>query len=139
MSKRGHRPRGPTQRQLRVGELVRRKLALILADWVPQEDNSPSVPVTVGEVRMSPDLRRATVYVLPLGGQNTETVLAALNEHRRDIRRKLNRTLYLKYSPALEFVADPAFDQMDETRRLLSLESVRRDLSISRLQEDTSV
>ncbi len=139
MSKRGYRQRGPSQRQLRVGELVRRKLAQILSDWIPQEDNSHSAPITVGEVRMSPDLRKATVYVLPLGGQNTDIVLKALNEHRRDIRRKLNRTLYLKFSPALEFVADPAFDQMDETRRLLSLEPVRRDLSVARLREDTPV
>ena len=85
---------------------------------------------------MSPDLKRATVFVLPLGGQNTEVVLEALNEHRRDIRRKLNRSLRLKFSPALEFVPDPVFDQMDEMRRLLSLESVRQDLDAPQSRED---
>ena len=135
MSKRDYQSHSPSQRQLRVGELIRRNLAAILAEWA-LDDGVPTPPLTVGEVRMSPDLKRATVFVLPLGGQNTEAVLEALNEHRRDIRRKLNRSLRLKFSPALDFVPDPVFDQMDEMRRLLNLESVRQDLDAPQNGED---
>ncbi|MCY4541211.1 MAG: ribosome-binding factor A [Rhodobacteraceae bacterium] len=136
MSKRRYQSRNPSQRQLRVGELVRRNLARILAELPIGDGDSPAPPLTVGEVKMSPDLKRATVFVLPLGGRNTEASLEALNERRREIRRILNRSLRLKFSPALEFVPDPVFDQMDEMQRLFNLESVRQDIDATRTEED---
>lgn len=117
----------PSQRQLRVGELVRRSIAEILADWTPDTNEMSQVSVTVGEVRMSSDLRGATVFVLPLGGKRTEDVIGQLNAERQMIRRELGRDLHLKYLPRLNFVADRVFDQMDETRRLLDLDVVRKD------------
>jgi len=118
----------PSQRQLRVGELVRRGLAELLTDWTPVTETLTPVSVTVGEVRMSPDLRHATVFVLPLGGQNTDDVIEQLNVERRGLHRELRKKLHLKYAPRLTFMADRVFDQMDETRRLLNLTEVRRDL-----------
>jgi len=128
MGKRYHGGGMPTQRQLRVGELVRRCLAEVLTSWTPDTDALPQMSVTVGEVRMSADLKHATVFVLPLGGERTEDVIVQLNAERQMMRRSLGKDLHLKFSPSLHFVADRLFDQMDETRRLLNLNEVRRDL-----------
>ena len=117
-----------SQRQLRIGETVRRTLAPIIAQGFGDELNVQNVSITVGEVRMSPDLRRATVFVLPLGGNQAEEIVAALNKDRSEIRRRMNKQLTLKYSPALFFELDTTFDKLDETRRLFELEEVRRDL-----------
>ena len=119
---------GLTQRQLRVGELVRRGLAEILFQWDSYGENMAGVSITVGEVRMSPDLKKATVFVSPLGGQFMEETVTTLNENRREIRHQLNKKLTLKFSPSLHFVPDPLYDQMDNTRRLFNLEEVKRDL-----------
>lgn len=119
---------GLTQRQLRVGELVRRGLAEILFQWDSYDENMAGVSITVGEVRMSPDLKKATVFVSPLGGKFMEETVTALNENRREIRQQLNKKLTLKFSPGLHFVPDPLYDQMDNTRRLFNLEEVKRDL-----------
>lgn len=119
---------GQTQRQLRVGELVRRGLAEILFQWDSYDENMAGVSITVGEVRMSPDLKKATVFVSPLGGKFMEETVTALNENRREIRQQLNKKLTLKFSPSLHFVPDPLYDQMDNTRRLFNLEEVKRDL-----------
>ncbi|MCY4260565.1 MAG: 30S ribosome-binding factor RbfA [Rhodobacteraceae bacterium] len=118
----------PTQRQLRVGELVRRGLAELLTDWTFVTETLTSVSVTVGEVRMSSDLKHATIYVLPLGGENTDGVIEQLNAEHREFYRELRKKLHLKYAPRLTFVADRVFDQIDETRRLLNLTEVKRDL-----------
>ena len=88
-----------------------------------------SVSITVGEVRMSTDLKHATVFVLPLGGGDIELVLEALNRNRREIRHIVTKSISLKYSPDLKFLADRSFDQMDATTALLNREEVRRDLS----------
>ncbi len=114
-----------------MGELVRRGLAELLVDWTPSAATLTSVSVTVGEVRMSSDLRHATIFVLPLGGQNTDDVIEHLNMERHDLHRELRKQLHLKYVPRLTFMADRVFDQMDETRRLLNLTEVRRDLERS--------
>ncbi len=123
-----HQGKGPTQRQLRVGELIRRALADALMRGDIHDEELAHVSVTVGEVRTSPDLRHATVFVLPLGGVNTDAVITALNRNKSELRRVVNKAVSLKYSPDLRFVADTSFDQMDETRRLLADEKVRRDL-----------
>ena len=120
---------GPSQRQLRVGELIRRTLADVLAQGDVHDPDLNRMSITVGEVRTSPDLRVATAFVLPLGGQGRDEALAALNRNRGELRRQLNRKLTLKRSPELRFVLDETFDRMDETRRLLASDAVSRDLS----------
>ena len=85
------------------------------------------VSITVGEVRASPDLRVATVFVLPLGGGNAEAILDALHRARGELRHAVTKAVKLKFSPELRFVLDESFDRMDETRSLLSEERVRRD------------
>lgn len=119
---------GPTQRSLRVGELIRRALSDILLRGDVHDDDLAGVSVTVSEVRCSPDLRHATAFVLPLGGKGTDTVLAALARNQRELRRLVTKAISVKYSPDLRFEADRSFDQMDETRRLLASDPVRRDL-----------
>ena len=119
---------GASQRQLRVGELIRRTLSDVLMRGDTHEPELAGVSVTVGEVRMSPDLRVATVYVMPLGGANTRDVIKALARAAPELRRAINRALTLKFSPELRFLPDETFDQMDATRTMLSDDRVRRDL-----------
>ncbi|MCG6904374.1 MAG: 30S ribosome-binding factor RbfA [Rhodobacter sp.] len=119
---------GPSQRQLRVGELIRRTLSDVLNRGDIHDPDLNRMSITVGEVRMSTDLRVATAFVLPLGGQGREQALTALRTNRGELRRAVNKGLTLKFSPELRFAIDETFDQMDETRRLLADEHVRRDL-----------
>jgi ribosome-binding factor A len=119
---------GPSQRQLRVAEVIRRALSEILARGDLHEPELEHVSITVAEVRTSTDLRHATAFVLPLGGVNTEEVLKALTRSRHELRRMLASRIELKYSPELSFQPDTSFDQMDRTRDLLGLDAVRRDL-----------
>lgn len=127
---------GPTQRQLRVGELIRRTLSEVLSRGDVYDADIAHMSITVGEVRTSPDLKVATVHVMPLGGQDVELAIAALNRNKSELRRQLNKGTKLKFSPELRFVADQTFDQMDETRRLLSQQQVRRDLEAGDLDTD---
>ncbi|MCP5087868.1 MAG: 30S ribosome-binding factor RbfA [Rhodobacteraceae bacterium] len=120
---------GPSQRQLRVGELLRRAIAEVLSRGDIHDPDLAHVSVTVGEVRATPDLRLAQVFVLPLGGGNADVVIDALNRNKSEIRRAVNKSITLKYSPDLKFVYDQTFDQMDETRRLLSQDTVRQDIT----------
>ena len=119
---------GPSQRQLRVGELVRRTLSDVLMRGDIHDPDLNRVSVTVGEVRASPDLKVATAFVLPLGGEGRENLLDLLNRNRSEIRRVLGKKLDLKFTPELRFKLDETFDQLDETRRIFSQETVRRDL-----------
>ncbi len=84
--------------------------------------------ITVGEVRASPDLKVATAFVMPLGGGEADHALEVLKANRSEIRRAVTKGLNLKYSPDLRFVLDDTYDRMDDTRRLLDLDNVRRDL-----------
>jgi ribosome-binding factor A len=118
---------GPTQRQLRVGETIRRALAEILTRGEHHEPDLEGVPITVGEVRCSPDLKVATAYVMPLGGRDAERVLEALERAKGELRRQVTRAVNLKFSPELRFRLDETFDRMDDTRRMLSQDRVRRD------------
>ena len=120
---------GPSQRQLRVGELIRRSLADVLARGDIHDPDLAHVSVTVGEVRATPDLRMAHVFVSPLGGVNADVVIDALNRNKSELRRAVNKSITLKYSPDLKFVYDQTFDQMDETRRLLGQDAVQQDIS----------
>ena len=119
---------GPSQRQLRVGEIIRRALADILMRGEIHDPDIDGVPITVGEVRCTPDLRLATVHVMPLGGKDAERVLKALERARGALRRQVTRNVKLKFSPELRFRLDETFDRMDDTRRMLTQDRVRDDL-----------
>jgi ribosome-binding factor A len=120
--------RGPSQRQLRVGELIRRTLSdvLLRADVHDPDLNRHSI--TVGEVRMSTDLKAATAYVLPLGGHDAQEALVALRRNVPELRHLVTKKMTLKFAPQLIFQLDETFDRMDETRRLFEDERVRRDV-----------
>ena len=119
---------GPSQRQLRVGELIRRALSDILMQGTIHDPDLNRISVTVSEVTASPDLKIATAYVCPLGGQGGEDLIALLAKNKSEIRRSISKKLTLKYTPELRFRIDETFDRMDETRRLFSQENVKRDL-----------
>ncbi|MEM9579826.1 MAG: 30S ribosome-binding factor RbfA [Pseudomonadota bacterium] len=119
---------GPSQRQLRVGELIRRALADVLARGDIHDPDLARMSITVGEVRTSPDLKIATAYVLPLGGQGQDEVVGLLARNKGELRRIIGKKVGLKYAPDLRFRIDETFDKMDETRRLLSQDHVRQDL-----------
>ena len=126
--------RGPSQRQLRVGELIRRTLSDVLARGDVHDDDLSRVPITVSEVRTSPDLKIATAYVMPLGGESQKDALLALRRNKAELRHHISRELTLKYAPDLRFQIDESFERMDETRRLFQDERVQRDIAAG--QED---
>lgn len=119
---------GPSQRQLRVGELIRRTLSDVLARGDVHDPDLSRMSITVGEVRTSPDLRVATVYVLPLGGKDADQALKHLARNAGELRRVVSRKLTLKFAPELRFRIDDTFDKLDESRRMFSQDAVRRDL-----------
>ena len=112
----------PSQRQLRVGELIRRALSDILMQGTIHDPDLNRISVTVSEVTASPDLKIATAYVCPLGGQGGKDLIALLAKNKSEIRRSISKKLTLKYTPDLRFRIDETFDRMDETRRLFSQE-----------------
>jgi ribosome-binding factor A len=118
----------PSQRQLRVGELIRHALADMLTRGEIHDEVLSSHVVTIPEVRMSADLRLATVYVMPLGGKDLEPVLAALDRHKKFIRGEIAHAVHLKFAPDVRFLADATFDEAARIDRLLGSEKVRRDL-----------
>lgn len=119
---------GPSQRQLRVAELIRRRLSDVLMQGDIHDPELNALSITVGEVTCSPDLKMATAYVLPLGGKDRDQALEALKRNRNEIRRVVGKGLALKFSPQIRFQIDETFDRLDESRRLFSDENVRRDL-----------
>ncbi len=129
-SRAGEQPgRGPSQRQLRVGELIRHKVAEMLVRGEIHDDVLAAHVVTIPEVRMSPDLRLATVYVMPLGGEDVKPVLAALERNKRYIRGEIAETVNLKFAPDLRFRFDESFDEATRIDALLDSPAVRRDTS----------
>lgn len=120
---------GPSQRQLRVGELIRRTLSDVLNRGEIHDPDLNRIPITVGEVRTSPDLKVATVFIMPLGGDRREETLALLRKHKGELRHHVGRAMTLKFAPELRFQLDETFDRMDETRRLFSDETVQRDIA----------
>ncbi len=119
--------RGPSQRQLRVGELIRRTLSDVLARGDIHDPDLSGMSITVGEVRTSPDLKIATAFVLPLGGRGADIALDALRRNRHELRRQVAKNVSLKFSPEIRFALDDTFDRMDATRALLARDDVRRD------------
>lgn len=123
------KPKGPTQRQLRVGEELRHALATV---FVRNDLNDPALDrlrVTVSEVRVTPDLRHATAYVAPLGGQNGEQALALLEKLSAPIRHEVTRRVTLRFSPHLRFKLDTSFDYAAHIGELLNQPRVKADIT----------
>jgi ribosome-binding factor A len=118
----------PTQRQLRVAELIRHKLAEMLSRGEIHDDVLAANVVTVPEVRLSPDLKLATVYVITLGGTNTEAVIEALTQNKRFIRGELARAVNLKFAPDVRFRRDETFEEASRIDALLASPKVRQDV-----------
>src|SRR5690349_15893264 len=119
---------GGSQRQLRVGELIRHELAEMLARGDVHDPVIEAHMITVPEVRMSPDLRLATVYVMPLGGRDEEEVLGALERNKRYMRGEIARRVNLKFAPEIRFRIDERFDEAERIEKLLRTPEVQRDL-----------
>jgi ribosome-binding factor A len=113
---------------LRVGELVRHELAALLGRGEIEDDDLSGVVVTVAEVRMSPDLKLANAYVMPLGGQRAAEVVDALNRHKKFIRGRISPALNLKFAPELRFFVDETFEEFGRIDALLKSERVRHDV-----------
>lgn len=120
--------KGPSQRQQRVGELVRHALAEVLQRGDIVDPVLSSHVVTVPEVRMSPDLRLATAYIMPLGGRDEKPVLEALDRNKKALRTEVaHRLSNLRYAPELRFLRDDTFDEGERIDALLRSERARRD------------
>ena len=117
-----------SSRQLRVAELLRRCLSEILTRNDLYEPALTNIPITVSEVKCSSDLKLATVFVLPLGGNNAQEVVRSLANQKSSIRKLLGKAVNLKFVPDLRFLEDKTFDQMDKTAMLLNKDMVRRDI-----------
>jgi ribosome-binding factor A len=129
MPKRFEPQSGPSQRQQRVAELVRHALAEVLARGDIQDEVLSAHVITIPEVRMSPDLRLATAYVMPLGGRDERPVLEALNRNRKALRTEVAHRVNLKFAPDLRFLRDETFDEASRIDALLRTEKVQRDLN----------
>jgi ribosome-binding factor A len=127
---RGHRESksSPSQRQLRAGELVRHALAEIFSRGEVHDPVLGTHMITVPEVRMSPDLRQATIYVMPLGGRDEKDVLAALERNKKFLRGEIARRVNLKFAPDIRFRMDERFDEAERIQKLLRTPAVQRDL-----------
>lgn len=119
---------GATQRMLRVGELVRHALADIFIHEGVHDPVLAGHTLTFPEVRMSPDLRQATVYVMPLGGRDSEQVVKALGKNSRWLRGAVAKRIEMKFVPELHFRIDERFDEAERIDRLLRSPEVARDL-----------
>jgi ribosome-binding factor A len=118
----------PSQRMLRIGEVVRHAVVEVFSQEGLHDPVLTSHVITFPEVRMSPDLRLATVYVMPLGGRDREAVLAALEKNKRWLRGALAKRVDMKFMPELRFLIDETFDEADRIDRLLRSPEVARDL-----------
>jgi ribosome-binding factor A len=136
-SSHGRKPRaGPSQRQLRAGELVRHALVEILREGDVKDHALTDVSVTLSEVKISPDLKHAICFVEPLGGLNAEAVVAGLNRASRFLRGRLGHMIEMRFTPSLKFVHDDTFDTADHIGRLLSDPRVRRDIEAAGEADD---
>lgn len=122
------RETGPSQRQLRVGEVLRHAVSEILSRGEIRDPDLAGVSVTVTQVKPSPDMRHAVVYCEPLGGRNAERVVDALNRHRGFVRGLLGHAIRLKFTPELRFVEDRSFAEAEKIETILKSPRVRRDL-----------
>ncbi len=121
--------RGPSQRQLRVGELVRHALAEIFQRGEVHDPDLEGMLVTVPEVRMSPDLRLATAFVIPLGGKGADKLIATLDRNKKFLRGEVAHRIDLRFAPELRFRLDESFAEGERIDNLLRSPDVRRDLT----------
>ena len=120
---------GGSQRQLRVGEIVRHAIAEILLNGSVHDSELEGHIISVPEVRMSPDLKLATIYVMPLGGRDTDKVITALERNKKFLRGEVARRVNLKFAPDVRFRADDRFDEAERIEKLLRTPAVQRDLA----------
>lgn len=123
------RPTGPSQRQLRVGEMLRHALADVLHQTAIRDPDLEGVSVTITQVRPSPDMRHATVFCEPLGGRNAKAIVAALNRHKGFLRGQMGQRIAIKFTPDLRFVEDESFAEAQKIETILKSERVSRDLA----------
>lgn len=128
--------KGPTQRQLRVGEMLRHAIVGILAKGQARDPDLDGKLITVTEVTISPDMHMATVFCTSLGGQDVDEVIVALNRCRSYFRGELGKAITLKFTPALTFQADTSFDEAKSIDTLLRSPKVARDLAKSDTESD---
>jgi ribosome-binding factor A len=130
------RPDSASQRQLRVAEEIRRIMSEIFtrAHW--REPALLNTPITVSGARISPDLKNATIYCTPLGGNNTEEVIAALNRSKAYLRGELGHAMKLRFVPEIRFEADTSFDEAEHIEQILKSERVARDLKREKSSDD---
>jgi ribosome-binding factor A len=124
----GREPAGASQRQLRVGELVRHALAEMLTRGEVHDPVLEGHLVTIPEVRMTADLRLATIYFMPLGGRDQDEVLAAFERNKRYLRGEIAHRVNLKFAPDIRFLIDERFDEAERIEKLLRTPGVRRDI-----------
>ena len=131
-------PLGPSQRQLRVGEALRHALAEILNRNEIRDPDLDGVSVTVTQVKPSPDMRYATVYCEPLGGQNAKEIVAALNRHKGFLRGEMGHRTPKKFTPELRFVEDESFAEALKIDTILRSDRVSRDIAATHDEDDDS-
>lgn len=124
-----HAKKGPSQRQLRVGEEIRNALAMIFAHGETHHPVLDGSSITVSEVRISPDLKNATAYVMPLAGGNKQVVMAALKENASRLRGMVARKIILRTSPKIMFKLDDSFEVAGRINELLQSDRVRADVT----------
>jgi ribosome-binding factor A len=131
MSRHHHRDQsvGASQRQLRVGELIRHEVAAMLTRGEVHDPVIQTHMITVPEVRMSADLRLATIYIMPLGGRDEKEVLDAFERNKRYMRGEIARRVNLKFAPEIRFRMDERFDEAERIEKLLRTPVVQRDLA----------
>ena len=128
MSKRPGHSTTPSQRQLRAGELIRHALAEILARGEVHDPVIENHVITVPEVRMTPDLRLATIYVMPLAGRDADEVVAAFERNKRFLRGELAHRVSMKFAPEIRFRIDERFEEAERIAKLLRTPDVQRGL-----------
>lgn len=128
---------GPSQRQLRVGEMLRHALAEVLRENEIRDPELGGVSVTITQVKPSPDMRYATVYCEPLGGKNAKAIVAALNRHKGFLRGEMGHLIAMKFTPDLRFVEDESFAEAEKIENILKSPAVQRDLTATDDNEDS--
>jgi len=120
---------GPSQRQLRVGELIRRTLSEVLQRGEVHDPDMQRMSITVGEVRMTPDLSIATCFVLPLGGKDADLAIEALARNKGELRHLVTKGMKIRHAPDFRFRIDDMYDRMDQTRAMFAEDRVAKDVA----------
>jgi len=127
---------GPSQRQLRVGELIRRTMSEVLQRGEVHDPDLQRMSITVGEVRMTPDLSIATCFVLPLGGKDAEAAIDALARNKGELRHLITKGMKIRHAPDLRFRIDDMYDRMDHTRAMFAEDRVARDVAAPDISDE---